>query len=92
STIAVLMDSKGAMKAVASRRTQLSSPRPGHAEQDADEWWRNSCDVLAEIMAKLPAGASLAGLCVTGMLPAVVLLDSEGRVLRPSIQQSDARC
>ena len=29
---------------------------------------------------------------VTGMLPAVVLLDSLGRVLRPSIQQSDGRC
>ena len=84
STIAVLMDSKGAMKAVASRRAQLSSPQPGHAEQDAD--------VLAEIMAAVPAGAVLSGLCVTGMLPAVVLLDSEGRVLRPSIQQSDARC
>jgi xylulokinase len=26
------------------------------------------------------------------MLPAVVLLDSEGRLLRPSIQQSDGRC
>src|ERR1700733_931597 len=29
---------------------------------------------------------------VTGMLPAVVLLDDSGRPLRPSIQQSDARC
>ena len=26
------------------------------------------------------------------MLPAVVLLDASGRLLRPSIQQSDARC
>jgi xylulokinase len=29
---------------------------------------------------------------VTGMLPAVVLLDDDGRLLRLSIQQSDARC
>ena len=29
---------------------------------------------------------------VTGMLPAVVFLDEAGRLLRPSIQQSDARC
>jgi xylulokinase len=92
STIAVLMDSKGAIKGVASRRTQLSSPRPGHAEQDPNEWWRNSCGVLSEIMGRLPNGETVSGLCVTGMLPAVVLLDAEGRVLRPSIQQSDARC
>jgi len=26
------------------------------------------------------------------MLPALVLLDAEGRLLRPSIQQSDGRC
>lgn len=92
STIAVLMDSKGVMKAIASRRTQLSSPQPGQAEQDATEWWRNSCAVLSEIMGKLPAGEIISGLCVTGMLPAVVLLDTDGHVLRPSIQQSDARC
>jgi sugar (pentulose or hexulose) kinase len=29
---------------------------------------------------------------VTGMLPALVLLDKDGHVLRPSIQQSDGRC
>ncbi len=29
---------------------------------------------------------------VTGMLPAVVLLDKDGALLRPSIQQSDGRC
>ncbi len=36
--------------------------------------------------------ADIAAVGVTGMLPAVVLLDSAGRLLRPSIQQSDARC
>jgi xylulokinase len=36
--------------------------------------------------------ADIAALGVTGMLPAVVLLDSAGRLLRSSIQQSDARC
>ena len=34
----------------------------------------------------------IAAVGVTGMLPAVVLLDEGGRLLRPSIQQSDARC
>ena len=34
----------------------------------------------------------LRGICVTGMLPALVLLDEAGGVIRPSIQQSDGRC
>ena len=36
--------------------------------------------------------ADIAAVGVTGMLPAVVLLDDGGRLLRLSIQQSDARC
>jgi len=47
--------------------------------------------VLAEVMQALPEGARLRGICVTGMLPAVVLLDADGQLLRPSIQQSDGR-
>jgi len=38
------------------------------------------------------APADVAAVGVAGMLPAVVLLDPAGRLLRPSIQQSDARC
>ena len=34
----------------------------------------------------------VSGIGVTGMLPAVVLLDKQGRLLRPAIQQSDGRC
>jgi xylulokinase len=77
--------------AVASRPVTIQSPQPGWAEEDPDEWWRNSCAVLAEVTAQIDA-TRIAGLCVTGMLPAIVLLDAAGRVLRPSIQQSDGRC
>ncbi|WP_172327887.1 FGGY-family carbohydrate kinase [Mangrovicoccus sp. HB161399] len=92
STIAALVRLPFEVTATASRPVALSSPKTGWAEEDPHEWWDNSCAVLAEIMAALPAGAELKGICVTGMLPAVVLLDGEGRVLRPSIQQSDGRC
>lgn len=91
STIAVALRAGGEILASASRPTTLSSPHPGWAEEDPNEWWSNSVAVLREITAGLPA-AELAGLCVTGMLPALVLLDAEGRPIRPAIQQSDARC
>ena len=90
STIAILLRLPGTIVAVASRPVRLSSPHPGWAEEDPAQWWANACAVLRELTAALDG--DLLGICVTGMLPAVVLLDAAGDVLRPSIQQSDARC
>ena len=92
STIAVLLRLPGEVVASASRPVTLSSPKSGWAEEDPEAWWANACAVLSELLAAVPeARASLEGICVTGMLPAVVLLDEAGRVLRPAIQQSDGR-
>jgi xylulokinase len=90
STIGILVELPDRVVAVATRPTTLSSPHPGWAEEDPREWWTNSCGVLRELMREADRSA-LAGICVTGMVPAIVLLDSEGKLLRPSIQQSDGR-
>ncbi len=92
STIGLLLVPPRRIVAVASRPVRLSAPHPGLAEEDPAEWWDNACAVLKELTAALPAPGALAGICVTGMLPAVVLLDAAGVLLRPSIQQSDGRC
>lgn len=91
STMAIAVRMPDAILAVASRPTTLLSPHPGWAEEDPEQWWSNAQAVLREITAGLDPKA-IAGICVTGMLPAVVLLDADGRLLRPSIQQSDGRC
>ena len=92
STIGVLVGLPGAILAAASRPTILASPHPGWAEEDPAEWWRNCCAILRELVAAAPGGAgSIRGVCVTGMVPALVLLDGAGDILRPSIQQSDGR-
>lgn len=91
STIAVAVRWPGEILAVASRPVTLSSPQPGWAEEDPEQWWANAVAVLREILSCLDSSA-IAGMCVTGMLPAVVLLDARGKALRPSIQQSDGRC
>lgn len=93
STIAVMVRLPATIAAVASRPATLFSPQAGWAEADPSEWWRNACATLREVLATAPEVIpSLAGICVTGMLPAVVVLDEAGAVLRPSIQQSDGRC
>jgi xylulokinase len=91
STTGILVELPGRVVAVATRPTTLSSPHPGWAEEDPLEWWANSCSVLRELTEHVGDRTALAGLCVTGMVPAVVLLDRDGDVLRPSIQQSDGR-
>ena len=90
STVAVVMRAGGEVLASASRPARLFSPQPGFAEADPAEWWANACATLREAIAA--AGVAPAGVCVTGMLPAVVLLDDAGRPLRRSLQQNDARC
>jgi xylulokinase len=91
STIGILVELPDKVVAVASRPTTLSSPHPGWAEEDPLEWWENSCSVLRELMGQVTSAGRFAGLCVTGMVPAIVLLDRAGTVIRPSIQQSDGR-
>ncbi|MGB6117366.1 MAG: FGGY family carbohydrate kinase, partial [Mesorhizobium sp.] len=91
STIGVAVEMPDRILAVASRPTDLSAPHPGWAEEDPGQWWSNATGILRELTARVDA-SRIAGLCATGMLPAVVLLDETGKVLRPSIQQSDGRC
>jgi xylulokinase len=92
STIGILIDNEGRTLALAERPVDLHSERPGWAEEDPAQWWDNTCAIVPEILAKASRSAGdIAAVGVTGMLPAVVLLDAEGRLLRRSIQQSDGR-
>ena len=93
STDGILIDLSGRALPVVSRPATLRSPRHGWAEEDPAEWWANVCDITAELIASCGGDArEIAAVGVTGMLPALVALDKDGAVLRPSIQQSDGRC
>ena len=93
STIGILIRLPDRVLALASRPVTLMSPHPGWAEEDPDAWWANLCAITRELVATSGiAAGELAAIGIAGMLPAVVLLDAAGRLLRPSIQQSDGRC
>lgn len=93
STIGILIEVTGKILGMASRPVTLNSPHPGWAEEDPKEWWDNVCGITGELLHTSGINArSIAAIGVTGMLPAVVLLDSGDALLRPSIQQSDGRC
>src|SRR5271154_529397 len=93
STIGVLIRPPDQTLALASRPVALRSKHVGWAEEDPEQWWGNVGEIVRELLRTSGASpADIAAVGVAGMLPAVVLLDSSGRLLRPSIQQSDARC
>ncbi|MBO0676230.1 FGGY-family carbohydrate kinase [Mycolicibacterium sp. S2-37] len=86
STKGVLVDVTGAVLASETVDHAMSLPRPGWAEADADAlWWREVCAISSALMARLPAGAAVAGMCVSGVGPCLVLCDAALRPLRPAI-------
>ncbi len=93
STVGILVDSEtGRTLATADRPAELSSPRPGWAEEDPRQWWDNLRHLLPELLRRAGVtGAEVAAVGVAGMVPTLILLDERGEVLRPSIQQNDAR-
>ncbi len=93
STIGVLIRLTGQTLGLASRPVALRSEHIGWAEEDPEQWWSNVGEIVRELLRVSGASpADVAAVGVAGMLPAVVLIDVSGRLLRPSIQQSDARC
>jgi xylulokinase len=62
----------------------LSTPRPGWAEQDPEDWWRATEKALVAVGSEGPIG-------LTGQMHGLVLLDAADRVLRPAILWNDQR-
>jgi xylulokinase len=81
-----------AVVAQASAPAGLSSPHPGWAQADTDQWWENVCLLVPRVLREAGVtAADVAAVAATGMVPAVIPADAEGRALRPAILQNDTR-
>jgi len=87
---AVALDRERGIVAQVERPHELHSPHPGWAEEDPERWWTTTLETLRALLASIPP-REVAAIGVSGMVPAMVLLDAAGQLLRPSIQQNDAR-
>ncbi|MGH2950272.1 MAG: FGGY family carbohydrate kinase, partial [Solirubrobacteraceae bacterium] len=64
----------------------LSTPRPGWAEQDPEDWWRATERALAALDVD-----EVAGIGLSGQMHGLVALDAADRVIRPAILWNDQR-
>jgi xylulokinase len=80
---AIAISHDGRMLASASEEYALSTPQPGWAEQDPDDWWRAAQACLA----RLPEGH----VGFSGQMHGLVVLDADDNVLRPAILWNDQR-
>lgn len=86
STKGVLLHLDGSMLAEARVDHGMSIPRPGWAEQDADDvWWADVVAVARQLTGAIPPGDRIAGVAVSAIGPTLVALDADGRPLRPGI-------
>jgi xylulokinase len=71
---------------------KIRAPKSGWAEQEPEEWWEHVRHALAEIDREKPG--VLSGIQAVGIsyqMHGLVLLDQDGKVLRPSIIWCDSR-
>ena len=65
----------------------LSTPRPGWAEQDPEDWWARDAGGARRSSAR----DEVAGIGLSGQMHGLVALDADERVLRPAILWNDQR-
>ena len=82
---ALAVSADGAVVATATESYDLSTPHPGWAEQDPEDWWRASKAALERL------GADEDAVGLSGQMHGLVCLDVEDRVLRPAILWNDQR-
>ncbi|MFD2090492.1 FGGY family carbohydrate kinase [Blastococcus deserti] len=86
----VALDPGGSVVAEAERRYALDRSAPGRAEIDVATWRSALDDALAALAPDL-RGARVAALGFSGQMHGAVLVDEDGRALRPALLWPDQR-
>lgn len=88
-----LISETGLILASCSIEHNVSSPRPGWAEHDADRaWWGGFVEVVRLLLLQSQvAPHQIAGVGVSGLMPVMLPVDADGRPLRPAILYADTR-
>jgi xylulokinase len=83
---AIAVDGTGTVVARSESGYSLSTPHPGWAEQNPEDWWGAAQSALAAL-----GQVEIAGIGLSGQMHGLVALDAADRVVRPAILWNDQR-
>ncbi len=86
---ALLLKDSGEIVDVAAVPHKVSAPYPLWSEQDPDNWWTAVAKAVRTVLRN--AGVQPVAIGLTGQMHGLVILDNEGRVLRPAMLWNDGR-
>ena len=88
----IMIDETGKVIASSTQEYPLSTPRPGWAEQNPEDWWQGVVKGLQVILKKANVDPSdILGLSYSGQMHGLVALDEDNQVIRPAILWCDQR-
>ncbi|HJZ46818.1 MAG TPA: FGGY family carbohydrate kinase, partial [Roseiflexaceae bacterium] len=88
-----IFDLYGTEIASAYRETAVRYPRPLWAEVDPESWWLSTIEVVRETLDRsCITPDQIAGVGLSGLMHAPVLLDGQGQPLVPAMLWMDQRC
>lgn len=91
-TKALLIDEAGTVVGVAATAYAYETPRPLWSEQAPALWWGGAVQSIRAVLEQSSVALSdVAAVGLTGQMHGLVLLGSDGRVLRPAILWNDQR-
>lgn len=87
---AVVWNDQGSCVSEARGTFELSQPRPGWGEQNAEDWWAATAAAVRRSVQTVDA-TRIGAICITHQRETFVCLDSSGAPLRPAMLWLDAR-
>jgi xylulokinase len=89
---ALLVDANGKVIHSESTPLSLSTPFPLWSEQNPNDWWNGIVSSIRRVIEHTQVKASeIVSIGLTGQMHGLVILDSDGKVLRPAILWNDQR-
>lgn len=86
----LLTDESGSILKEVNRNYPISFPAPGWSEQFPDDWWGAFISGTAELISGIdPRNVTAIG--IGGQMHGLVILDKDGKVVRPAILWNDGR-
>jgi xylulokinase len=86
----ILVNEAGEVERAATTPLQLTTLRPGWAEQDPAAWWEAALAAMRDVLRE-GAAVRVAAVGISGQMHSSVFLDRDGEVIRPALLWSDGR-